>query len=261
MTARPFRWTVLAGATAIALVATAIWYQPDWLGFRKLIAPGVFLVFLGAAWPVLAVGDLLFVRRIGPAILRTATLWVGLAAFGCSSFIIGHSVRTERASRRAGDRYLSDRRIADALLERTHDVTAFGDPPSGVEGEAILSYLLNHPLTTAQETTAVKHYSHSLGVLRALADRADVSAEALQLVFDEAMQLTAASDTASLGARLDSMTTADATDISDLRALVMRIGTNRQAPQALLDEMLRSANPYVREAATKNAPRAADGRP
>ena len=240
-------------AGAIAFIVAWFAYDPkDWLGFHNLAA-----VFLGAVafcftWPVLAIGRLVFVRRLSIGVVKTVTLWAGLVMFGLSLFVIGLSAFSVYRGRQAS----ADRRVAEARLTTTHDVTAFHEPLSEQETDVVRIDVASNELSPERQVAVVKQFSHTLIVLRTLGDRPDVSPEALAALYDATMQRSVARDVQPKpNYKRDAEArggTAYLDTLTVVREIWAIIGRNAHATPALVAEMLRSTNPYARMAASRN---------
>jgi len=249
----PAIWPSLLIAATLAAILPIEWIKyrdrGKFLSLHILAAPIYIPLAFGLIWPLLIGIQALFAKSARRIRLRrnriSAVLFV--VSFGCSvpfvrgeyrSFVIDRD--DERAEKlrleQLNAQLQEDRLEADqALLDG--GITAFNEPLTGPQVDAVEGYIYTHSKVPADLRLASAHYRTSVPIMSYLASRPACPPEALEAVFENALSLQKTSSPSDAGGVFD---------------ILGDLARNPGTPMPIVTSLLRSDDPGVREAAAVN---------
>jgi hypothetical protein len=203
------RWLTVGIAAALAIKLPVAWivyrerYEPRYFNFHILLAVIYIPVAFGLIWPLLIGVEAWVMRSAGrdrtwPA--KAAVILFILSAVGAIPCVLleRHRMVSIREAADAEAARMQQFRMQQGTLVQeaaaviqANGITAFSEPMTGPQVDAVIRYLDAHSNNVLELQSASKHYRYpsSVGIMKHLSERRYCPPEVLDTIFENAVDL------------------------------------------------------------------------
>ncbi len=257
------RWFTVGIAAALAIKLPLAWivyrerYEPQYFNFHILLAVIYIPLAFGLIWPVLIGVEAWGMRSAGrdrtwPA--RAAVILFILSAVGAMPCVLFERRRIVDIRETAGAEAVRMQQfrmqqgtlvLEAAAVIQANGITAFSEPLTGPQVDAVIRYLDAHSNNVVELQNASRHYRYpsSVEIMKHLSERRYCPPEVLDIIFENAVDLQKDSRFPNKG---------------ELSEVFYNLAWNPNVPVAVLIKMLGNEYAGARRAAAAN-PRTPEG--